>query len=351
MRFQNSNGRITNVANERVIVIGAGGISNAWFPPIQAEQLQVAAVVDLRIAAAQAQIDKYKLSGTIASNDLDKTLRETKADFVIDLTIPQAHCDVTCRALAAGFHVVGEKPMAATMDEARKMVAASEKSGKLYMVSQSRRWESKHATVAKTLADDAAGRVTTLNCDFFLGAHFGGFRDEMPSPLILDMSIHHFDLARMFCRHSAVSVFAEEFNPSGSWYKGDVAANCLFEMAGGIRFAYRGSWCSEGFPTSWNGDWRIIGEKGTLLYAADKPPTGEVISGNEGLQRPRAPMPISSVETKKPSMHGALDEMLNFLRHGRMPQTECHDNIHSLAMVFAAIESSKAGKRVQIAEV
>jgi len=40
--------------------------------------------------------------------------------------------------------------------------------------------------------------------------------------------------------------------------------------------------------------------------------------------------------------------MLNFLRLGRLPQTECHDNIHSLAMVLGAIESSKTGKRIQI---
>jgi predicted dehydrogenase len=334
--------------NERVIVVGAGSISNAWFAPMQKEELTVAAVVDLRLEAAQAQIDKYKLIDATASTDLDKTLRDVKADFVVDLTIPQAHCEVTCKALTAGFHVIGEKPMAATMDEARKMIAASEKSGKLYMVSQSRRWDSKHATIAKAIKDGAAGRLTTLNCDFFLGAHFGGFREEMPSPLILDMAIHHFDLARMFSRQSAVSVYAEEFNPPGSWFKGDVAANCLFEMAGGIRFAYRGSWCAEGFPTSWNGDWRIIGDGGTLLYAGDQSPSGEVVNRGEGFQRPRSPMPIVPVELTKTAMHGALDEMLKYLRSDTIPQTECHDNIHSLAMVLGAIESSKSGKRIQI---
>jgi predicted dehydrogenase len=336
------------MAVERIIVIGAGSISNAWFPPIQSEQLQVAAVVDLRRESAEAQIEKYKITGAIASDDLDKTLRETKADFALDLTIPQAHCEVTCKALAAGLHVIGEKPMAATLDEAKKMVAASEKAGKLYMVSQSRRWDIKHATIAKTLAAGSAGRVTTLNCDFFLAAHFGGFRDEMPSPLILDMAIHHFDLARMFCASHAISVYAEEFNPAGSWYKGDVAANCLFEMANGTRFAYRGSWCAEGPPTSWNGDWRIIGDKGTLIYAADKDPWGEVVAANEGFMRPRTPMPVASAPIEKTGMHGGLNEMLHFLRTGQKPQTECHDNIHSLAMVLAAIESSKSGKRIPV---
>jgi hypothetical protein len=47
-------------------------------------------------------------------------------------------------------------------------------------------------------------------------------------------------------------------------------------------------------------------------------------------------------------MHGALREMLAFLRTGKLPQTECHDNIKSLAMVFAAIESNKKGKKIEI---
>ena len=61
--------------------------------------------------------------------------------------------------------------------------------------------------------------------------------------------------------------------------------------------------------------------------------------------------PISLVEAKKTAMHGGLDEMLHFLRLGRTPQTECHDNIHSFAMVLGAIESSRSGSRVRIGDL
>jgi predicted dehydrogenase len=339
------------MANERVIVVGAGGISNAWFPPIKAEALQVAAVVDLRAEAAQKQVDQYELTGAAVYSDLDRALAEVKADFVVDLTVPDAHAQVTIKALRAGFPVIGEKPMAASIGQARQMVAASEQSGKLYMVSQSRRWEMNHQTVAATVAAGRIGALTTLNCDFFLGAHFGGFRDEMPSPLILDMAIHHFDLARMFSGTNALSVYAEEFNPKGSWYKGDVAANCLFEMEDGVRFAYRGSWCAEGCQTSWHGDWRVIGEAGTLIYAADEKPRGEVVAGNEGFSRPKAPLEVVEAPAGPTGMHGALREMLAYLRSGRIPKTVCHDNFHSLAMVLAAIESARSGVRVKLSEL
>ena len=43
-----------------------------------------------------------------------------------------------------------------------------------------------------------------------------------------------------------------------------------------------------------------------------------------------------------------LGEMLRFIRRGTVPQSECHDNIHSLAMVHGAIESSRRGRRVTV---
>jgi predicted dehydrogenase len=331
----------------RTIVVGAGGISKAWFGPLKEEGVHVAAVVDLNRDAAQQKIDEYQLDG-FASDDLDKTLAEVDADFLIDLTIPEAHCNVCCKAMEAGLHVVSEKPMAASMDEARKMVATSEKTGKLYMVSQSRRWEPKHDSYRRSLTNGQLGQLTTINCDFYLAPHFGGFRDEMQSPLILDMAIHHFDLARFFTNTDPVAVYAHEFNPYGSWYKGDAATTCIFEMSDGIVFTYRGSWCAQGCGTSWNGHWRIIGEKGTMLYEKDATPIGQVVNNTEGFFNEYKDAHVEPSPIEHKTMRGALREMLTFLREGKTPQTQCLDNIKSLAMVFAAMQSSREGKRIVI---
>lgn len=331
----------------RAIVVGAGGIADAWFGPLKAEGVEVAAVVDLNKNAAEERIKKYGLSCR-AWNDLAAALRETTCDFVVDLTIPAAHCNVTCTALEAGVPVISEKPMADSMAAAQKMVATSQCTGKMYMVSQSRRWDAKHQQLRDAVASGQIGALTTLNCDFYIGAHFGGFRDAMESPIILDMAIHHFDLARYISGADPVSVYAAEFNPKGSWYRGAAAANCIFEMSNGIVFAYRGSWCAEGCHTSWNGDWRIIGETGTLKYERDGDPTGQAVAGESGFNRPLKDVAIPAANMPFGTMHGALREMLDFLRSGKKPQTECHDNIKSLAMVFAAIESSRQGARVEV---
>ncbi len=335
------------MTKERVVVVGAGGISGAWFPPLKREGVEIAAVVDLNLEAAKARIAEFELDAE-ASTDLSATLEKTEPDFVLDLTVPEAHCEVTCTALEAGCHVIGEKPMASSMDEARRMVETSERMGKLYMVSQSRRWDATHNVVRRTLASGAIGDLTTVNCDFYIGAHFGGFRDEMDSPLILDMAIHHFDLARFMTGLDPVSVYCREFNPKGSWYKGDAAASCIFEMTDGVIFTYRGSWCAEGCHTSWNGNWRIIGTQGTLLYEQDADPRGQVVSNDEGFHRSLKDATIVPSPLEFGGMHGALREMLDYLRTGKAPQTECHDNIKSLSMVLAAIESSRTGEKVPV---
>lgn len=329
------------------VVVGAGGISRAWFPPLLAEEVQLPYVVDLDVEAARNRIEQYELPSE-ATDDLSAALAKARPDFVVDLTTPEAHAKVTRTALEAGCHVIGEKPMAASMDEARQMVKAAEDAGKCYMVSQSRRWNPSHEAVRQALVSGAIGAVTTINCDFYVGAHFGGFRAEMDSPLVLDMAIHHFDLARFFTARDPLAVYAHEFNPRGSWYAGDVAGSAIFEMTGESVFTYRGSWCSEGFTTSWNGNWRIIGEKGTLLYEQDEHPRMEVAGEGEGLVKPGAPVDVPAVEMDKKGMHGALAEMLHFLDTGELPQTECHDNVKSLSMVFGAMESSRAKHRLEL---
>ena len=335
------------MASERAVVVGAGGISGAWFKPLIAENVGGPAVVDLNVEAARAKIAQFGLDCEVSA-DLKATLKKVRPDFVVDLTTPEAHCAVTCAALKADCHVIGEKPMASSMAEARKMVRTAEATGRMYMVSQSRRWDGLHEGIRRALAGGKIGRLTTVNCDFYVGAHFGGFRDEMDSPLILDMAIHHFDLCRFMTGAEPVAVYAREFSPHGSWYAGDVSAMCVFEMSDGVMFNYRGSWCSEGCHTSWNGDWRFVGDKGSLMYEKDAEPNGQVVVGKRGFNRPLRDIRPPAASVKHGGMRGGLREMLRFLRTGKGPQTECHDNIKSLAMVFAVIESARKARRVPV---
>jgi len=336
---------------KKAIIVGCGSMGHSWIGNVKGNpRSEIAALVDIRREAAAGAAEEFEVAPARAFDDLGKALDACDADFVVDVTTPEAHCPTTVTALEAGLPVISEKPMAESMESARKMVAASEKSGKLYMVSQSRRYDVNHKSGRMLVKSGAVGDITTINCDFYLGAHFGGFRDEMDSPLILDMAIHHFDMCRFLIDADPVAIYAHEFNPKGSWYKGDVATSIIFEMTNDIVFTYRGSWCAEGCCTSWNGHWRIVGDRGTILMENDQMPTAQRVKdmNGPGFCRELEDLPVETAQINGGSIEGSLNEMLDYLETGAPPQCECHDNIKSLAMVSGAIESSKKKQRVDV---
>ena len=332
----------------KALLVGAGGMGQNWGRNLREHaDVEIGGWVDVKPGAAADAADKLELAGVHTGEDLGQALAEVKPDFVVDVTIPDSHHDVTLQALAAGVPVLGEKPMAATMAEARAMVAASERANKLYMVSQSRRYDARlHAL--RRLVVDQTGPLGILNSDFYLGAHFGGFRDQMPSVLLLDMAIHTLDAARYVSAADPVSVYCEEFNPEWSWYSGASSATALFEMTGGLRYTYRGSWSAEGRDTSWEADWRAVGPRGTALWDGHDTPTAGIVAGTEGFTRPSETIEAAVRHDAPGGIAGSLADFLNALQTGQTPMGECHDNIKSLAMVFAAIESSATGRRVPV---
>lgn len=337
------------MSKKKVVLVGCGGISNAWFGPAkERDDIEFVGLVDLNLENAKGRNEEHGLNAVVGT-DLQEVLDQTNPDVVFDCTIPPAHCQVVTTALKHGCDVLGEKPMAESMDEARQMVQAAKDNGKNYSVIQNRRYLKDIVKYRDLLASGVVGNLTTLNADFYIGAHFGGFRDEMDHVLLVDMAIHTFDQARFISGKDPVSVLAYEWNPPGSWYKHGASAVCVFEMSDGAVFNYRGSWCSEGMNTSWECDWRAICTKGSVVWDGGEKFAGEVIKKDEGFFREKEELKIEpAAELEFTSHSGLIHDFLNALENGTEPQTDCKDNIKSLAMVLAAVESAETGEKVEI---
>lgn len=338
-------------AQLNVVLAGCGSMSETWLrTAAEIDHLDVIGFVDISEDAARHHADAYGGPDAVVSTDLQAALDQLQPDIVFDCTIPEAHVSVTLTALKYGAHVLGEKPLADSLDNARKMIAAADEAGKLYAVIQNRRYDPNIRRLRAFLDSGQVGPLTTLNSDFFVGAHFGGFRDHMEHVLLLDMAIHTFDAARFISRADPVSVYCKEWNPAGSWYDQDASAVAIFEMSNGLVYTYRGSWCSEGLRTTWECDWRIIGQQGTVLWQGDETMQAQVVDGDEGFFRPLRDADIADdVPPAKIGGHaGLIREFVNCVRDGGTPETIASDNIKSLAMVFGAIESAQRGTTVDI---
>ncbi len=335
----------------RILHVGCGNMSHAWLDAaLTLPDVHIVGLVDIFEEAAQQKALAYGLQEVFIGTDLNAALDQTMPDIVFDCTVPEAHYAVTLAALKHGCHVLGEKPLADSMEHAREMVAAAQAAHRLFAVIQNRRYDANIRRLSRFLRSNALGTLTTLNSDFYIGAHFGGFRDHMHHVLLLDMAIHTFDAARLLAQADPISVYCQEWNPVGSWYDQDASAIAIFEMSNGIRYTYRGSWCAEGLPTTWEADWRIIGQHGSVLWDGGTQMRAQVVARREGFISPYQELTIAPAHARDSidGHAGIIRDFIACVRNGSIPETMCTDNIKSLAMVFGAIESAETGKPVAI---
>lgn len=332
----------------KIVQAGCGGMANKWIQyALERDDAEIVAFVDLYEAAAHKMNETYGLTIPWYAS-VEEAIKETGANLVFDVTIPSAHKKIAMAALHGGCHLMSEKPMAASMEEAEQLAQLAASKPELnYSIMQNRRYLKDIRALRELIGSGSIGKPNFVTADFFIGAHFGGFRDAMESPLILDMAIHTFDQARFLIGANPVSVYCHEFNPEGSWYAGNAAAVCIFEFDNGAIFTYNGSWCSEGIRTSWEAEWRIAGSKGTAIWK-EGAPYAEVVAPEQAAtflyeyKRVEAPYVWGGRE----GHDGCLDEMFQAIQERRPAETTYADNIYSTAMVFGAIQSAREQRKV-----
>ena len=338
------------------LLVGCGGISRTWLRAAkEIEGLRIAGLVDIVREAAEQRAEEFELCDALIEADLQPALEHLRPDVVFSCTVPQAHREVTLAALDHGCHVLSEKPLADSMESAREMVAAAGAAGRLFAVIQNRRYHAGIRRFSRFLRAGGIGQLTTVDNDFYIGAHFGGFRDHMQHVLLLDMAIHTFDAARLISGADPLAVYCKEWNPTGSWYDHDASAVAAFEMSDGIVYTYRGSWCAEGLNTTWECDWRVIGDRGSATWDGAERFRAQVVAKSGGFRSEweDVAVPALGPNDRGPRFAvgghaGLIADFVDCVRTGRIPETIASDNIKSLAMVFAAIDSAAQGRETTV---
>lgn len=326
----------------RVVQVGIGGMGNAWLQTVLASKdVEFAGFVEVSDSIIETQVARYGFDPATIFPTLREALDVLQPDAVIDVTPPQFHREISLLALEAGVPVLSEKPLAPTLAEAQAIVDAANRTGVLHMVAQNYRYSLHVQTLKQALESQVMGEIGAVSIEFYKGLHFGGFREEMDYPLIIDMSIHHFDMLRFLLGANAVSVFGRSWNPSWSWFKGDASASALIEFPGNLTASYTGSWCSPGYVTAWNGNWRFECAKGVVTMVND-----------EVWVHPHDENADSYQLQPQAMLHAAqaylLDEFFHAVKGARPPATTCQDNIHSLSIVHKLVESFKTGAVVRL---
>ncbi|WP_192180869.1 Gfo/Idh/MocA family protein [Mesorhizobium amorphae] len=337
-----------------VVLVGCGAMSKHWLDAVrQVDGLAIVGLVDLDAERAKARAREYELTSAVIGTSLDAVLDQTRPDAVFDVVVPAARRDVALSAFAHNCHLLTEKPLADSPENARAIVEAARRAGRVHAVVQNRRYVANVRRIRRFLDSGAIGAATSIHADFFVAPHFGGFREEMAHVLLLDMAIHTFDAARYMVGGEPASVYCQEWEPASSWYRQGSSANAVFDLGGGKVFTYAGSWCAAGFRTSWEGSWRIVAEHGSLTWDGHDALTAElVLPVRDGLFDKTEPVEVPPLDpADRVDGHlGIIRDFMHAIEAGTEPETRGADNIKSLAMVFGAIESAETGRRVAISK-
>ncbi|QIA22917.1 MULTISPECIES: Gfo/Idh/MocA family oxidoreductase [unclassified Mesorhizobium] len=336
-----------------VVLVGCGAMSKAWLDAArQIDGLAIVGLVDIDVERARARAREYELSSAIIGIDLDAVLDQTRPDAVFDVVVPAARRELALSAFAHHCHLLTEKPLADSPGNARAIVEAARSAGRIHAVVQNRRYVANVRRIRRFLDSGAIGAPTSIHAEFFVAPHFGGFREEMRHVLLLDMAIHTFDAARYMVAGEPAGVYCQEWEPANSWYRQGSSATASFDLGGGKLFTYAGSWCAAGFRTSWDSTWRIVAERGSIVWDGEDGLKAEIVQPvREGLFDRTEPIAVPPLDpADRVGGHlGIIQDFVRAVETGTEPETRGADNIKSLAMVFAAIESAETGRRVAIA--
>ncbi|WP_408892763.1 Gfo/Idh/MocA family protein [Paenibacillus taichungensis] len=185
----------------KVAIIGAGAISAAHITAYLAfpERCQIVAVVDMYTEKAQKRINEYGLKGAQAVTDYHELL-DQNIDLVSVCTPPYTHAPITCDFLYAGTHVLVEKPMASSLQEADMMLEAAQVSGKLLSVVAQNRFTTPMMKLKEVLDSKLMGPIVHVQVDsFWWRGHnyydlwWRGTWEKEGGGCTLNHAVHHID--------------------------------------------------------------------------------------------------------------------------------------------------------------
>jgi predicted dehydrogenase len=336
------------VTKTRILHIGLGSFGRKWIEYLLRSNLfELAGGVDL---SADARIYAKSQFAIETYATFENAERDTHFDAVLVATPPQTHFAVAAAALESGKHVLVEKPLSNDLGEARRLVALAAQYERILVVNQQYRHEPAVRRMAAIIRSGRIGKLLNVRCRFDRNVQHllsqTDFRIGMQHGLILDMGIHHIDLLRALTGEEVIRVYAEGWRMPKSIFAHHGAMTALLTLKSGAVALYQGNWASNDLATSWWGRWDIEGTDGHLAWYPpidETEPSKIMLRFPDGEQKEVPPAPEPGAE----GLNGTLKSFVQAISSGQRPETSGADNLKTLAVVAACIQSMD--QHVQIA--
>lgn len=327
-----------------IAVIGCGSIAKHRHLPeyAQNEHVNIVAVCDIVETRVKTMAEQY---GARSYTDYTELLAQEQVDAV-SVCLPNAlHAPVSIAALDAGAHVLCEKPMATSKEEADQMIEAAKRNGKKLMIGHNQRFVPSHEKAKQLIASGEAGKIYSFRTAFGHGGPEAWSADGAESWFFRkkdafigamgDLGVHKADLLRYILGEEFVDVAGFIANNAKENITVDDNAVCILRSESGVIGTLAASWAYK--PQEDNST-IIYGEKATLRLEDDPEhslivqyATGEVVKYQLGK--------IQSNEEGGQSNSHVIDHFIEAIVTDTEPLINGEEGKRSLEIILAAIQS------------
>ena len=329
----------------RVGLVGCGGIMGAHLPGWKAVTKRATVTAACDVSAENAQKRADEMGGTAAIYADWKAMLADNVVDAVDIALPhRLHRDAIVQAAEAGKHVMTEKPLCTTLDEARDIEAAVTQNGVILMCAHNQMFEPAPRQARQWIRDDKIGRVfslRTVDC-FLIGTRndkaawaWRGSTESSGGGCALDTGYHPTYLLISLANSEPVEVVSMNDNYNQPSLDAEDTAQTMVRFANGAVGTLQTSW---GYPWP-NGHWQIhaIGEKGQIYGR-----------GNDLYFHPHNGV---AEKADLPPANGFVAEIEHYvecIETGKPPEQSLKEGITVLKVILGGYQSDKEKRFISL---
>lgn len=344
----------------RAVVVGYGGMGGYHADRLRnMKKFDLLGIYDIKPERREAAEKK----GIHAYSSFEEVLNDERVELITCAAYNDVHKEIAVAAMEAGKNVISEKPVTLSSADLEEMIAASERTGKLFTVHQNRRWDDDYVTAKKIYDSGELGRIFAVDSRVYGSRGIpGDWRAEKQhgGGMVLDWGVHLLDQILMLTEKTKLlSVYATLTNVTNdevddgfrAVLKYEGGLECLVEVyTNNFIEAPRWYLCGENGTAVIN-DWDLNGKivKIKNWEKIDAVP----IKAGTGLTKTMAPRTkdtIKEYHLKKIRVHWEdyYDNIFDVIRNGEA-QLITHNQLRrSMKLMEAIFESAEKNKVIEL---
>jgi myo-inositol 2-dehydrogenase / D-chiro-inositol 1-dehydrogenase len=342
----------------KVALLGSGFIADIHIESYHrfVPEAEVVAVYSRSAERGQSFAKKHGIAKSFT--DIEKAITESGCD-VVDICLPNIlHHRAVMAAAKAGKHVIIEKPLCLTLEQADEMIAAMKTAGRKFMYAEELCFAPKYERVRKLVDEGAVGRIFQMRqCEKHSGPHSDWFYDlnQSGGGALMDMGCHGLAWFRWMLgrRPKALSVYA---HMSTVLHKGRTQCEdnslCVVEFDGGAIGVAENSWAKHG---GMDDRVEVYGTGGVVyadLFMGNSALTYSEKGYGYAMEKAGTTQGWTFTIFEEAFNQGYPQELRHFIvdciQNGKEPVVTAEDGRAVLELMYAAYASAGSGKKIAL---